>query len=100
VFHENGEVGVEAHVPKLKAIGWAGRAKRKVKVVSLAKDGICQEAESVRQQKPNAKPGELPVYDVSPRWPAAADADVGKHRAAPYNQEAVVAINIPHLRSI
>jgi len=100
MFAEDGQVGIEARRTKLKAIGWARGAKREVKVVTFAKDGICEEAESIRQQKPNAKPGKLPVHDVSPRWPAAADADVREHRPAPHNQQAVVTINIPYLHSI
>lgn len=101
VGHEDGKVGVEAHLHELKAIGWTGRAKWKVKVVTFAKDGIREHVESGRQREPpNANPGKLPVHDVSLRWPAAADADVREHRPAPHNQSVVITINIPHLRSI
>ncbi len=96
---EDGQAAVEAHLPELETIRWTRRAKWKVKVVAFAKDGIREHADSVRQHKPNAKPVKLPVLDVSPRRPAATNADVREHRAAPHNQSVVVPINIPQLRS-
>src|ERR1035437_2327482 len=98
---EDGKVGVETHLHELKAIGWTRRANWKVKVVTIAKELIRDHVESGRQyEPPNAKPSKLPAHDVPPRCSAAADADVREHRPAPHNQSVVIAINIPHFRSV
>ena len=97
--YEYAKARIEAHLPELKASRCAGRAKWEVKVETPSKAGMREHVEGGRQQEPPTQPRKVLVLGVSPRWPAAPDADVWEYRIAPHHQPVPVAVDIPHFRS-